>query len=291
MRHFFLAFGILPIVSACVGQPALPPKSTEPKPVLVLSERIDWGGSGHPWPIELRLVAYDNGLIIQQPVKNDPLTKPQFVWQKKTPDEVSALVAEVKAAGLDHIQVTHENVPLAVDAGFTSIEYRDSESAESLVKATAYDMPCAAEDSDAQVAWKALARSATDSRFLQLCDKLLRLPRADAKEWYPDEMTVALITVNKQPDKIVPWPEAWPRKWSISDEGSYKKIEVCAPVGPRPDDLTAQILDPRSEAWSQSIAVKQDGSEWWIVIPFAARIAMPGAVSPWADGPCSTALK
>lgn len=82
--RWILAFGILPVLSACGSSPTVLPAPAEPRPVLVLTERIDWGGAGHPWPIELRLVAYDNGLVIRQPVKNEsPLAKPRFVWQQK----------------------------------------------------------------------------------------------------------------------------------------------------------------------------------------------------------------
>lgn len=289
MRWFLVTFGILPILSACVGQPVVGANAEEPKPVLILSEWIDWGGIGHPWPIELRLVAYDNGLVIQQPVKGDePLTKPRFVWQQKTPAEVFALAAEMKAASLEGVEITDESVPLPIHMGWTNFEYWDADKSE-LVKLVAYGMPCIAKDRDGPDQWAAITRSATDPRFLKLCDMLLGLQSPQAKEWYPKEMTATLLAVDEPPGKTVAWPNDWPADWQPTSSVDGTQVEFCVPVGQQPDGLTAEILDPQSEAWSQTIAVAQTGSLWWTVSPHAARVSMPGRIGLLANGPCSVA--
>jgi hypothetical protein len=289
MWRILPTLAILPMVAACVAQPATTPPSSPPKPVLVLTEWNDWGGAGHPWPIELRLVAYDNGLVIWQPLKNnDPLTRPSFVWQQKTPAEVFALAAEAKAADLDGVRISDETVSLPLHMGMTDLWYSDPEKPE-LVKLTAYGMPCAATEEDLKYEWTSVLLKATNPRFLKLCDVLLRLPLADAKEWYPDAMKVELMAVDEKPDQLVAWPADWPQD-RLSDSPIDGTIaEFCVPVGKRPAALTAAILDPQSEAWSQNIAADQTGPLWWVVLPYAARISMPGAIDTVASGPCLAA--
>jgi hypothetical protein len=286
MRTIVLALGVVPILSACASEPAVTP--AEPKPVLILSEWNYPLHIGHPWPIEIRLVAYDNGLVIRQPVRTDDWrTKPKFVWQRKTPAEVRALAAEAKAAALDGIEISDESVSLPLHMGWTDIWYSDPEKPEP-VKLTAYGYPCAATKEDLEYEWTFLMWKATNPRFIKLCDALLGLPLADAKEWHPKEMKVTLMAVD-EPHEVVPFPADWPTDWRTVSPIDGTKVELCVPVGPQPSGLTAEILDPRSDAWSKTPAVEQAGSFWWVVLPYAARVAMPGAVQDWADGPCSTA--
>jgi hypothetical protein len=286
MRTFVLALGVALTLSACASQPATP--APEPKPVLILSEWNYPLHIGHPWPIEIRLVAYDNGLLIRQLVRSDDWqTKPTFVWQQKTPTEVLALAAETKAAALEGVQISDESVSLPLHMGWTNILYADPEKPQ-LVKLTAYGYPCAVTKEDLKYEWTLLMWKATNPRFIKLCDALLGLPLADAKEWYPQEMKVTLMAVD-EPYKVVPLPDDWPTDWRTVSPVDGTEVEICVPVGPQPAGLTAELLDPSSEAWSKHPAVEQTGSFWWIVLPYAARIAMPGAIDHWADGPCSTA--
>jgi hypothetical protein len=172
--------------------------------------------------------------------------------------------------------------------GWTDLQYWDAEKSE-LIKLTTYGMPCVANDADATGQWTAVARSATHPRFLDLCDALLRLQSPEAKEWYPKEMRVTLMAVDEPPSKIVTWPGDWPENWQPSGPADGTKVEFCVPVGAQPSTLTGEILDPQSDAWSQSVAVEQAGSLWWIVLPYAARVSMPSAIGLLANGPCSTA--
>ncbi len=276
------------MLAACASPDVERSRSSDPKPILVLTEWNDWGGTGHPWPIELRFVAYDNGLVIRQPVKNDnPLTRPSFVWQQKTPTEVFALAAEAKGAALDGVRISDETALLQLHMGWTDIWYWDPEKSE-LVKLTAYGMPCAATKEDLKYEGTYDVWKATNPRFLKLCDALLTLPLADAQEWHPDEMKVELMAVDEKPDRIVAWPGDWPKGRQSDNPVDGTISEFCVPVGKQPGTLTAAILDPQSEAWSQYIAAEQTGPLSWIVLPYAARISMPGAIESVASGPCST---
>jgi hypothetical protein len=286
MRSFVLALCFVPILSACASETATP--AAEPKPVLILSEWNYPLHIGHPWPIEVRLVAYDNGLVIRQPVRNDDWqTKPRFVWQQRTPAEVLSLAAEAKAAALEGAKISDESVSLPLHMGWTDILYADP-GKPGLVKLTAYGYPCAATKEDLENEWTLLMWKATHPRFIKLCDALLGLPLDDAKEWHPKEMKVSLMAVD-EPYNVVPLPANWPTDWRTVSPVDGTEVEICVPVGPQPAGLTAELLDPRSDAWSRTPAVERRGPFWWIVLPYAARVAMPGAVDQWADGPCGTA--
>jgi hypothetical protein len=265
-------------------------EDTGPSAVLVLTEEGYPAFLDTPWPTELRLVAYDNGLIIRQPVRlDDPRKKPHFVWQQRTPAEVIAWAAKVKAAALDHVELTDRNVPLPFEESVTILQYWDAESESlGLARLQAYGLPCRAAEDESVDEGSTQIRQATNPRFLELCDALLRLPLDDAKEWHPAEMVVSLLVDNQAPDALIEWPDGWPAKWRELRLQGYTKVELCVPVGPQPNAITAQILDPQSEVWSRRISVKRVGSEWWMVTPDAAEIAMPGEVLSWFRGPCST---
>jgi hypothetical protein len=288
MRSFVLALGILPILSACASEPVKP--VAEPKPVLVLTESDYPAFLGSPWPTDLRLVAYDNGLIIRQPVEEyDPRKRPHFVWQLRTPAEVIAWAANVKAAALDRVELTDWSASMPFRESTTILQYLDAESkSQGLARLQAYGMPCRASEGERDDEGSIQIRQATNPRFLELCDALLRLPLDDAKEWHPAEMVVTLLVDNQAPDTAIAWPDGWPAKWRELRLEGYTKVEVCVPTGRQPNTITAQILDPQSEVWSRRISVKQVESEWWIVTPDDAQIAMRGEVLSWFRGPCST---
>lgn len=288
MRSLVLTFGILSILSACASEPAAP--AAEPKAVLVLTESDYPAFPGSPWPTDLRLVAYDNGLIIRQPVEDyDPRKKPHFVWQQRTPAEVMAWAANVKAAALDHVELTDWSASMPFRESTTILQYWDAESDSlGLARLQAYGKPCRASDDGIDDEGSIQIRQATNPRFLELCDALLSLPLDDAKEWHPAEMVVSLLVDNRPPDAVIAWPEGWPARWRELRQEGYTEVELCVPVGPEPNAITAQILDPQSEVWSHRTSVKQVESEWWIVTPDDAEIAMPGEVLSWFRGPCST---
>ena len=282
-------FGILlagALASACTATD----EGAGPRAVLVLTESDYPGFPGSPWPVELRLVAYDNGLIIRQPDGSGDLRKkPHFVWQQRTPAEVIALVTKAKEAALERVELTDWNASMPFVESTTILQYSDSEDESlGLARLQAYGMPCRATDNERDDEGSAQIRHATNPRFLDLCDALLRLPLDDAKEWHPAEMVVRLLVDNAAPDAAVDWPRGWPAKWRELRLEGYTMIELCVPVGPQPDGVTAQILDPQSELWSHRTSVKQAGSNWWTITPYDAEVAMPGEVLSWFRGPCST---
>lgn len=283
-----VAFGILPILSACAAPATTVSHAAEPRAILVLAESHYELYLSHPWPVDLRLVAYDNGLVIRQPMQlSNPEGPPHFVSQQRSPGEIQALVAEVKAAALAGVELTRQDAPLPLHAGDTRLEYWDAD-AQTFVSLYAYGTPCSGNDDDAKKPWVAEMRPLTDPRFVKLCDDVLRFPLDGAEDWHPQEMLVQLLATESQTvDKVVPWPRSWPRKWRVDDGGGYKQITLCVPVGTQPDNITAQILSPGSEVWTKNVAVGKSGREWWTITAYAAQAMMPYRVENWASGPCS----
>lgn len=258
-----------------------------PKPILIVTEWYDRGLLTSPWPLDLRLVAYDNGLVIAQRRSGDFGDVPEFVWQQMAPEEASALAAEAKAAGLENVAITGESAQIFPDSGFTAIEYWDAERSE-LVKLEASATPCRAWDRRAEDNWWTELRRATDPRFVTLCDRLLQLPLPAAKIWHPAEMTIVLIPGKGELDRIAGWPESWPKTWRKIDLYGSPSIEVCVPVGPEPDAFTAQFLDMGSAQWTpDATALRGPLSELWTPLAFASKVAMPAPITHWAPGPCS----
>jgi hypothetical protein len=261
------------------------PVFAEPKAVLVLTEeQIFSSGPRSAWPTRLRLIAYDNGLIIRRPsVPTDPQDQPRFVWQQRPRSEVLAWVAEVKAAALDKIDLTDRSVSLPVDWNFTTLQYWDRDSTSlGLARLSADGTPCTANDDEARAEETALARQATDPRFLALCDKLMRLSLEGAEIWHPQEMVVTLFAFeNQKPDETVPWPDDWPKKFAKVDQ----TMEICVPVGADPNPITALILDPKFPWLHPSLAVSRSETEQWMI--GWGEVVFPGEVLSWFRGPCS----
>lgn len=131
----------------------------------------------------------------------------------------------------------------------TILQYWDAESKSlGLARLQAYGMPCRASEDESDDEGSTEIRQATNPRFLELCDALLRLPLDDAKEWHPAEMVVSLFVDNQAPDALIEWPDGWPAKGRELRLEGYMKVELCVSVGPQPNAITAQILDPQSEA-------------------------------------------
>lgn len=288
MQRILAALGILLILSACAATSTTASNSAEPKAILVLAAPNYELYLRHSWPVELRLVAYDNGLVIRQPMQlNNPEGPPHFVLQQKSPAEVQALVAEVMAAALAGIELTKRDAPVPLHAGATYLQYWDA-AEQAFVSLYAYGTPCAGNDDDAKKPWVADIRPLTDPRFLKLCDDLLRLPLDGAEDWHPTEMLVELLAAESQTvDKVMPWPETWPRKWWQSDGHGSKGITLCVPISAQPDSMTAQLLSPGSEVWTKNIAVDKSGRDWWTITAYAAKVMMPYRVENWSSGPCS----
>jgi hypothetical protein len=263
----------------CATHPA-----AAPKPILVLSEWYDWGGAGHPWPIEVRLIAYDDGLVIRQPNRNvEPLAKPTFVWQQRDPKEVAAWADAAKVALHGIVPDLDSGVGLPLHLGGTDIEYWDAE-AEQLVRSTSLSRPCLSPGDDAPDELTAQLRTLTHPSFLTFCDFLLGQSLSDAAAWMPKTIKVELFASPTAPGRLTDLPAAWPRKW-IAESIGHESVEICLPVGATPDHLTAEILDPESKAWSQLTGFQLSDDTWWIVIPSAAQISLPAALHG-EFGPC-----
>lgn len=260
-----------------------------PRPVLAITE-VTMIGPRYPWPTELRFIAYDNGLIILQPKHNfDPWIKSRFVWERRSPAEIAALVAEARAAALTDIRITDPSVPLPFDMGWTDIHYWDDARSE-LVKVTAYGLPCIAGEITPKQRNIASERLATHPRFLGLCDAILSFASSGAKEWAPTEVLVQLVASPDGSEPTIPWPADWPSNWQERVALGTEAVDICVPITTDQHALTAQILDPRSPIWSQPVAFEISATERWSISPFGSRAVLPGAFDGW-PGPCSSATR
>lgn len=275
-----LAFPLL-LLAGCATPPAAPPK-----PVLVITEWFDRVMPG-PWPLDVRLVAYDNGLVLAQPRPKETTEVPDFIWSQMTPGAVFELAAEAKDAALENVEITDEDVSLPLHIGITNIDHWDPDKS-AFSRLQAYGAPCRSWSGGEDAPWTAALRAATDPRFLVLCERLLHLQLPNAQAWQPTEMTVILFPEDKPSDRIIPWPAVWPKKWREINLYGHRAIEVCVPVGPNPDELTAQILDMNSKQWtSRAPSVRGPDANLWSILDAAAKVSIPGEIEDVAPGPCS----
>src|SRR6185295_7519513 len=98
----------------------------ESRPVVVMFSASPWRHAEDLWPVNLMLVAYDDGLIIKQVATANHTEGPQFVSLQSTTSDVMAL-ATVARSHLRKIPAGFQARPGILDLPTMYIQYWDED--------------------------------------------------------------------------------------------------------------------------------------------------------------------
>jgi len=270
---------------------AAQPVAAEPMPLMLLWESPSADDPAGAWPRGLRVVIYDDGLVLKLVRAATASTEAQVVM-----GHVSAHGAKHRAAQTVAL-LSNAPRPEDIKADFPELRYTvldvwDAQRKDD-VRWAVVGHPCASLDGSALPPLDQQVRGALDERFRSACDMLARTMVPDAVEWLPQAIWIDLTPAEDGSDGIAPWPADWPERISYS-----RDAVVCVDRRAATEQATLKLAstDKTVREAALGLSVKsQDGTIWRIA---GVRYALPAPVYyhergsdtytsyTIADGPC-----
>ena len=136
------------------------------RPVVAMFLVSPWRHVEDLWPIDLVLVAYDDGLIIKRVAAASDNEGPRFVSRQSTTRDVMALATTAKSH-LQKIPAGFQSRPGMLDLPTTFIQYWDKDKS-TLVEMSNYGVPCMADPDQPIGLLLKMMRDAAHPEFLKL---------------------------------------------------------------------------------------------------------------------------
>jgi hypothetical protein len=212
--------------------------ATPPRVILWFAEYSYWSGvpMGYPLPFALRLLVYDDGTVITRsrarPEPQDPGFRISRISAADAADLVETIRTQLTGAA-------HRSGRAGPDSGTTALQFWDAEAG----KREHYEadgVPCRASDAERQAPSR--LRRTVDSRFLKVCDDLLRFQPTAAGPWLPSKLLVVLKRTDKQPQRTIEWPADWRRHLDVHGDPPDQRLVACVPIEEPLPPLASELL-------------------------------------------------